>query len=57
MLVPVMPYHSYARLTDEDAAALAVYLKSLKPLRNRTPSPVGPSEKGTAPYMTVVVPK
>ena len=56
LLVPVMPYHNYGKLTDADASALAVYLKSLKPVRNKAPSIVGPSEKATAPYLTVVVP-
>lgn len=57
MLVPVMPYHSYAKLTDADAAALAAYLKSLKPVRNEVPGPVGASDKPPAPYFTVVVPQ
>ncbi|HEX6979739.1 MAG TPA: cytochrome c [Alphaproteobacteria bacterium] len=56
-LAPVMPYHSYAKLTDADAQALASYLKSLKPIRNRVPAMIGASEKPTAPYLTVVMPK
>jgi mono/diheme cytochrome c family protein len=56
VLVPVMPYHNYAKLTDADASALAAYLKSLKPIRNKAPTLVGPSEKATAPYLSVVVP-
>ena len=56
VLAPVMPYHNYGKLTDADASALAAYLKNLKPIRNRAPSIVGPSEKATAPYLTVVMP-
>jgi mono/diheme cytochrome c family protein len=56
ILAPVMPYHSYGRLDDADARALVRYLKSLKPVQNKVPSPVGPSEKPTAAYMTVVTP-
>jgi mono/diheme cytochrome c family protein len=56
-LAPVMPYHSYGRLTDEDAGALAAYIKSLKPVDHRVPAIVGPSEKPKAPYLTVAVPK
>ena len=56
VLVPVMPYHNYGKLTDADASALAAYLKSLKPIRHKAPSIVGPTEKATAPYLTVVVP-
>ena len=40
-----------------DARALASYLKSLKPIRNQVPAMTGASEKPSAPYLTVVVPK
>jgi mono/diheme cytochrome c family protein len=56
LLVPIMPYHSYSKLTDQDAFALAAYLKSLKPIRNAVPPMVGASGKPTAPYLTVVMP-
>lgn len=56
MLAPVMPYHSYAILTDEDARALATYLRTLKPVRNKVPGPVGDGEAAPAPYLAVVVP-
>lgn len=56
-LAPVMPYKSYGRLNDADAAALAAYLKSLKPIVNRVPAITGPSEKPTAPYLSVVMPQ
>ena len=57
VLAPVMPWHSYAALSDEDARALARHLKSLKPIRNRVSSPVGPSATPAAPYLGVVIPK
>jgi len=56
VLAPVMPYHNYGKLTDADAQALASYLKSLKPVRNQVPAITGPSEKPTAPYLTVKMP-
>lgn len=56
MLAPIMPYQNYGRLTDGDAAALVAYLRSLRPVRNAVPAPVGPSEKPASPFMTVVVP-
>lgn len=56
-LAPVMPFMSYAKLTDADANALAAYLKNLKPVKNAAPALVGPSEKATAPYLTVVMPQ
>lgn len=57
ILVPVMPYHAYGRLTDLDARALAGYLKTLKPVRNAVPASTGAGEQPTAPYMTVVFPQ
>lgn len=56
VLAPIMPYHSYGRLTDADARALASYLKSLKPVRHQAPKMLGDTEKPTAPYLTVVSP-
>ncbi len=56
-LAPAMPWHAYAALSDEDAAALAAYLKSLPPVQNQVPGPFGDAEEPTAPYMTVVMPQ
>lgn len=56
MLAPVMPYHSYAALTDADARALAAFLKSVKPVRHKAPAMIGPAEKATAPYLAVTMP-
>lgn len=56
-LAPVMPYLSYAKLTDADARALVAYLKSLPPVRQAVPAPVGPQEAAKAPYLSVIVPK
>ncbi len=55
-LSPVMPYVSYAKLTDEDALAIAAFLKSLAPISNKVLGPFGPSETPTGPYQTVVFP-
>lgn len=57
MLAPVMPWHAYAALTEEDAAALASYLRAMPPVKHPTPAPVGPGEKPTAPYLTIAMPK
>jgi mono/diheme cytochrome c family protein len=57
MLAPVMPWPSYAVLSDADARALAAYLKSLPPVRFKAPAPVGPNETPTKPYLTLVAPK
>jgi hypothetical protein len=56
-LAPAMPWHSYAALTDEDAMALATFLKSLPPVQNKVPGPFGPGEEAGAPYLTVAMPE
>ncbi len=55
-LAPAMPWRSYAMLTDEDALALAGYLRSLPPVRHAVPPPSGPSEVAPAPYLAVIDP-
>lgn len=55
-LVPVMPWRSYASLSDADAMAVARYLKSLAPVRFEVPRPT-PPQQASAPYLTVVMPK
>ncbi|WP_207484752.1 c-type cytochrome [Arenibaculum pallidiluteum] len=56
ILAPVMPWVSYASLTDGDAAAIAAYLKSLPAVSHRVPPPLGPKEQPRTPYLGVVVP-
>ena len=55
-LAPIMPSGFFASLTDDDAAAIARYLKSIPPIEHKVPDPVGPGGKAEAPYMTLVVP-
>ena len=57
MLAPMMPWPSYAALTDADAGALVAYLRSLPPVRFKAPAPVGPNETAPSPYLTLVDPK
>lgn len=56
ILAPVMPYHAYAALTDDDALALAVYLKSLPPVTLKAPEPAGSEEDAVSPYLTMKLP-
>ena len=56
ILAPIMPWHSFANMTPDDAEAVALYLQSLPPVKHKVPGPFGASEKPTAPYMTVVMP-
>ena len=55
-LAPIMPWHAYSALTDEDADALATFLKSIPPVLNKAPQPVGADGPATAPYLAIVVP-
>lgn len=57
MLAPVMPWPSYAALTDADARALVAYLRTLPAVRFQAPAPVGPDEPAPGPYLSLVVPK
>lgn len=56
-LASVMPWPSYAALSDEDAKALAAFLKSLPAIANKAPGPFGPQDAPTAPYLAVVMPQ
>ncbi|NJO21690.1 MAG: cytochrome c [Sphingomonadales bacterium] len=56
ILAPVMPYHNYAVLTDEDVQAVALYLRTLRPVRNKVPDPIGDGEAAQAPYLALVLP-
>ena len=55
-LAPIMPWKFFAKLTDDDATSLALYLQSLEPVANTVPAPVGPGETPPAPYLTMVEP-
>jgi mono/diheme cytochrome c family protein len=56
-LAPVMPWHAFASLTAQDVRAIAAYLKSLPPVRNKVPGPFGPNEPPTSFVMKVVPPQ
>jgi mono/diheme cytochrome c family protein len=53
-LAPTMPWRAFASLTKDDATAIAVFLKSLPPVKNKVPGPFGPAEKPTGFVMKVV---
>ncbi|HEX5758636.1 MAG TPA: c-type cytochrome [Thermoanaerobaculia bacterium] len=39
-ILPPMPWPNYARMTDEDLAAMWAYLRSIPPIRNQAPASV-----------------
>ena len=51
-----MPWHSFSKLTPEDAEAMALYLQSLPPVKHQVPGPFGANQKPSAAYMDVVMP-
>jgi mono/diheme cytochrome c family protein len=55
-LAPIMPWRAFANLTPEDAKAMAAYLKSLPPVKNKVPGPIGPIEKAPSFVMKIVAP-
>jgi mono/diheme cytochrome c family protein len=57
MLAPAMPVDSFRNLTPDDALAIARYLKTLPPVRNKVPGPFGPNEAPTSFVLKVVPPQ
>jgi mono/diheme cytochrome c family protein len=53
-LAPIMPWRALASLTNDDANAIAVFLKSIPPVKNKVPGPFGPNDKPTEFVMKVV---
>lgn len=56
VLAPIMPWAALAELTDNDAKAIAAYLKSLPPVSNKVPGPFEPDEAPTSFVMKIVAP-
>lgn len=56
-LAPIMPWRSFAKMTKEDAEAIAAYLKTLPVVQNKVPGPFGPGEKPTSFVMKIVAPE
>jgi mono/diheme cytochrome c family protein len=56
VLAPIMPWRAFANFTKEDVTAIAVYLKSLKPVHYEVPGPFGPGEKASVFVMRIVPP-
>lgn len=56
ILAPIMPWPALAKLTKDDVRAIAAYLKSLPPVKNKVPGPFGLSETPTSFVMKIVPP-
>ncbi len=55
LLAPIMPWRAYAHLTQDDALAIAAYLKSLVAIRHAVPPPAT-VQSATHPYHDVITP-
>lgn len=55
-LAPTMPWMSFANFTADDAKAVAAFLKSLPPVKNKVLGPFGPDDKSTGLVMKIVAP-
>ena len=51
-LAAIMPWMTFANLTDEDAHAIAAYLKTIKPVPHKVPAPVPPGKKPPGAVVT-----
>ncbi|HSQ58998.1 MAG TPA: cytochrome c [Acidobacteriota bacterium] len=51
-ILPPMPWPVYARMSDEDAYALAAYIKSLVPIRHKAPDRAPPGTTVTTAKVT-----
>lgn len=51
-LLPPMPWPAYAMMSDEDAYALAAYIKTIPPVHHRNPDRQPPGAKHTGPRLT-----
>jgi mono/diheme cytochrome c family protein len=56
ILAPIMPWRAFATMTSNDLTAIAAYLQSLKPVKNKVPGPFGPKETPTSFVMKIVPP-
>src|SRR5215470_787331 len=56
ILAAIMPWRAYAGLRQSDAAAIVEYLRSLPPVINKVPGPLGLDEKAAVFRMRMVPP-
>ncbi|WFP65996.1 MULTISPECIES: cytochrome c [unclassified Mesorhizobium] len=55
-LAPIMPWHAFAHLTENDAMAIRAFLQSLKPVKNKVPGPFAPGEKVSSFMLRIMPP-
>ena len=55
-LAPIMPFEAFAKLTKQDATSIALFLKSLPPVKNKVAGPFGPNQQPTAHVFKIIPP-
>lgn len=55
ILAPIMRWRAFSSLTRSDALAIVSFLKSLPPVRNKVPGPLGATEKPTSQLTDLIV--
>ncbi|HEX4365952.1 MAG TPA: cytochrome c [Rhodopila sp.] len=53
ILAPSMPWRGFSALTQSDAMAIAAFLKTVPPVKNKVPGPFGPNDTPTVFVMSV----
>jgi mono/diheme cytochrome c family protein len=52
VLLPPMPWQAYSHMPDDDAYAVAAYLKSIPPIDHKAPDKLPPGTKSTLPVLS-----
>ena len=55
-LLPPMPWQAFTRLTDEDANAIAAYLKTIPAVKHKVPDKLAPEAKPTGSFIVFPAP-
>jgi mono/diheme cytochrome c family protein len=56
ILAPIMPWKAFGQLSRDDATAIAAYLKSLPPVKNKVPGPFGATQTPSSFVFKIVPP-
>jgi hypothetical protein len=49
-----MPWQGLSHLSSDDALAIVAYLRSLPPVKNAVPGPLGPKEIPSTPVFVII---
>jgi mono/diheme cytochrome c family protein len=56
ILLPPMPWQSFSAMSEEDAAAVAAFLKSLPPISHKSPDDIPPGQAATGSILILPAP-